>query len=73
MSEALTINLDHLIELVKVSRELVDSVSFDLNGNLVGGKWMGGHGGLISSETLKACDRLRKANSNLEFILELSK
>lgn len=31
--------------LVKASRELVDAVSFDDNGMMIGGKWQGGNGG----------------------------
>lgn len=42
------------------AQALVDSVSFDDNGALIAGKWMGGHGGLISDETRKAADALRR-------------
>lgn len=52
---------DPNIELVKAARALVDSVSFDENGALIGGKWMGGNGGLLSHETHKKSDALRRA------------
>lgn len=41
--------------------KLVKSISFDDNGALIGGKWMGGHGGLLSEETRKAADLCRRA------------
>lgn len=44
---------------------LVKSVSFDDNGALIGGKWMGGHGGLISEETRRAADVVRRALSKV--------
>lgn len=46
-------------KLVRKSRELVDSVSHDNNGSIVGGQYMGGNGGLYSRETIKAADALR--------------
>lgn len=42
------------------AQALVDSVSFDDNGALIAGKWIGGHGGLISDETREAADALRR-------------
>ena len=39
---------DQTRRLLTAAKELVASVSFDENGALVGGKWMGGHGGLLS-------------------------
>lgn len=47
--------------MVAAAKELVDSVSFDENGALIGGKWMGGHGGLLSRETHQKADKLRRA------------
>lgn len=46
--------------LIAAATELVASVSFDDNGALIGGKWMGGHGGLLSDETRKKADMLRR-------------
>jgi hypothetical protein len=53
-------------ELIHTARELVDQLSFDENGAMVGGKWMGGNGGLISRETTAKADALRRALSVLE-------
>lgn len=47
-------------DLVTAAAKLADSVSFDMNGAIIGGRWMGGHGGLISNETLKAADDVRR-------------
>lgn len=49
--------------LLRAAERLAETVSFDMNGNLVGGKWMGGHGGLISHETMRAADEVRRAAS----------
>lgn len=43
------------------ARALLECVDFDNNGAMVGGQWMGGHGGLHSQETIKAADALRLA------------
>lgn len=51
--------------LLKASEKLAESVAFDMNGNLIGGKWMGGHGGLISQETMQAADEVRRVASAL--------
>lgn len=47
-------------ELVTAAEKLANSVSFDMNGELIGTKLMGGHGGLISNDTLKAADSVRR-------------
>lgn len=47
--------------LVKATTELVESVSFDMNGTKVGNVYQGGNGGLISIKTLKAADECRRA------------
>lgn len=58
--------LSELIEhMASTAEKLAESVAFDMNGNLVGGKWMGGHGGLISQDTLRASDEVRRAVSSL--------
>ncbi len=46
--------------LANAARKLVDSISFDVNGALIGGQWRGGHGGLTSQETLKLGDGGRR-------------
>jgi hypothetical protein len=53
-------------ELAFTAKELVDAVSFDLNGALIGGKWMGGNGGLLSTVTLAKADDVRRALARLE-------
>lgn len=49
--------------IVAKARALLDSVSFDNNGALVGNQFVGGEGGLISPKTIRAADELRKALS----------
>jgi hypothetical protein len=48
-------------DLITKAKALLDSVDFDNNGAMVGGLLQGGNGGLISRETIKAADELRKA------------
>lgn len=45
------------------ARALLDAVDFDNNGAMVAGHLVGGNGGLISRDTIKAADELRKALS----------
>lgn len=47
--------------VVAAADELLSSLQFDENGAMVGGKWMGGNGGLISRETIQKADALRRA------------
>ena len=65
----MTDNRDSILgELVASAQKLVESVSYDVHGAPVGNQWVGGHGGLVSLDTLKQgdavrriCDRARKA------------
>ena len=41
------------------AKNLVDAVSSDDTGKLVGGQWMAGNGGLLSRATIAAADALR--------------
>lgn len=50
-----------MVRLVKAAKDVVESISFDDNGALIGGKWMGGHGGLLSDDTRKKAGELRRA------------
>lgn len=50
-----------LESVIARARALVAAVTFDDSGAMVGGQWVGGHGGLLSRETLRATDRLRLA------------
>lgn len=60
-AEAERDRLREALELLEtVALALAESVSFDMNGNLIGGKWVGGHGGLISHETLLKVDEVRR-------------
>ncbi len=52
-------------DLEKAAKELLDAVSFDVNGRMIGHTYQGGNGGLISIETLKAADNLRRVLSSL--------
>lgn len=56
--------MDSAIE--RLAKELVDAVDFDVNGRLIGGKWMGGHGGLTSNETIAKADEVRRELARLE-------
>lgn len=47
--------------LAVAAQELVDSITFDDCGAMVGGKWQGGNGGLISRETITKTDAVRRA------------
>ncbi len=49
--------------LISLSKALVDAVAFDDCGRIIGGQLVGGNGGLLSRETIKAADRLRLALS----------
>lgn len=49
-----------LRKLLTDAKALVDAVSYDDNGTMVGGVLVGGNGGLLSSDTIKAADTLRK-------------
>lgn len=51
---------DPVARLMTAARELVDAVSFDENGALLGGKWMGGNGGLVSRATHEKADAVRR-------------
>ncbi len=47
--------------LATAGQALVDAISFDDNGALIGGKWMGGNGGLLSRDTIAKADAMRRA------------
>jgi len=50
--------IQHALDKAKA---LLKSVDFDQHGAMVAGQWVGGNGGLISRDTIKAADELRKA------------
>jgi len=47
-------------DLIAAAERLAKSVSFDMNGEMIGARYVGGHGGLISNETLRAADEIRR-------------
>jgi len=47
--------------LLRVALELADAVAFDMHGELIGGKLVGGNGGLLSDKTLAKADEVRRA------------
>lgn len=49
--------------LLAAAKEVVDAVSFDVNGAMIGNTWMGGNGGLVSLSTIAKTDALRRAIS----------
>lgn len=52
--------------LITASRSVADAISFDMNGVVIGGRFVGGNGGLISVDTLKKVDEMRRAISAIE-------
>ena len=47
-------------ELAKAAQALLDAVTFDDCGALIAGKYQGGNGGMISRETTRKADALRR-------------
>ena len=41
------------------ARQIVEAVSHDNNGSMVAGRYVGGNGGLYSTEAIKTADALR--------------
>lgn len=50
-----------IVDLVRKARTVVDSITFDECGIMVGNQWQGGNGGLLSRETLREVENLRHA------------
>jgi len=57
---------DAMMRLMHRAKALVDAVSFDNSGAMIAGQWQGGNGGLISRETIKVADELRREIEALE-------
>lgn len=53
-------------ELIISAKELVAAVSFDMNGIIIGNKYVGGNGGLLSNETLIKADAVQRALAKME-------
>lgn len=47
--------------LIDAAKELIKSLDFDVNGILLPTGWQGGNGGLVSQDTLRKADALRRA------------
>lgn len=56
--------LDILEEVDRRAATVVDAVTGDDGGELVGGKWVGGHGGLLTRDTIRAVDQLRRVRQS---------
>lgn len=53
-------------EIATAAKALLDAITFDDCGSMVAGKFVGGNGGLISRETIRKADELRRALANAE-------
>ena len=53
-------------EIANAAKALLDAITFDDCGAMVGGKFVGGNGGLISRETIRKADELRRALAKTE-------
>lgn len=56
--------MSDLQDILRKARALVDCVAFDDCGQVIGTQLVGGNGGLLSRETIKAADTLRLALSD---------
>lgn len=52
--------------LMRAAKALVDSVDFDMHGRLVGQVRQGGNGGLLSTDSMKHADEVRRALNAIE-------
>lgn len=50
-----------LDRLIKAATEVVNAVSFDVNGIALPTGFQGGNGGLVSQDTIRKTDELRRA------------
>lgn len=48
-------------EVIERARDLLARVLFDERGTMIGGKHVGGNGGLLSRETIMAAEQLHRA------------
>ena len=51
---------DLLATLVIDAKALVDAVQLDDTGQMVGQMWVGGNGGMLSRETIREADKVRR-------------
>ena len=57
---------DDVKRLENAAKQLVDSISHDEQGTMIGGKYQGGNGGLISPATIRKADEVRRAIAALK-------
>lgn len=60
MADTVTLPLQEFEALLAEAADLVEKITFDESGRMVAGHWVGGNGGLLQRETLKANDVLRR-------------
>jgi hypothetical protein len=53
-------------EIATAAKALLNALTFDDCGAMLGGKFVGGNGGLISRETIRNADELRRALARAE-------
>ncbi|MET3925587.1 hypothetical protein [Devosia sp. 2618] len=53
-------------QVITRARTLLDAVTYDSDGIMIGHQRQGGNGGLLSRDSLKAADQLRKALDALD-------
>lgn len=58
-----------LDDLLAQTKTLIDAITFDDLGAMVGGQWMGGNGGLISRQTIVETDKLRRLLTDFNAML----
>lgn len=51
---------DALARLIRQAEKVVECIEFDESGQMVGGQWVGGNGGLLSRETIREVVQLRR-------------
>lgn len=61
-----TSHSENYAELLRLAEELVNMISRDENGELIGGQYVNGNGGLISRETNMKSDEVRRAIHKVE-------
>jgi hypothetical protein len=59
--EAIAANKRAVTDLMAAAEALADSVLFDDVGEMIGGKLVGGNGGLLSHDTITKADAVRRA------------
>ncbi|NMG39858.1 hypothetical protein GRZ55_11440 [Chelativorans sp. ZYF759] len=61
-----------LARLLLAAKDVVDAISFDVNGIALPTGFQGGNGGLVSQETIRKSDELRRAIAGMTSALQAS-